>query len=290
MILIDFAMAPPSFADLGKDARDLFSKGFQNGVVKLDLKTVAENKVEFKVAGTHNTGSSATDAKLEAKYKIPDYGFTLTETWDTKNILGGKFELEDKLRKGLKITLDSSFNTVSGQKDASLKTNYKQDYINFNLDSGLALAPPVINAAGVFSYQGWLAGGSVSVDTAKNLAVKKSQLAIGYSSDALKLHSYVKDLQEFGASVYHKVNRNSEVGIDISWVGNTAASRFALAAKHKIDANSFANFSVDNKSNVNLGYTNTVSKGVKLTGSVLLDAKALSGGDHKVGLGLDLEL
>jgi hypothetical protein len=284
-------MAPPCFADLGKDARDLFSKGFHNGVVKLDLKTVAENKVEFKVSGTHNQGSSATDAKLETKYKIPDYGFTLTETWDTKNILGGKFELEDKLRKGLKITLDTSFNTISGQKDATLKTNYKHDYANINLDSGLALSPPVINAAGVFSYEGWLVGGSVSLDTAKQLnGVKKSQLAVGYDSGELKVHTYIKDLQEFGGSIYHKVNSNSEVGIDINWVGTSAATKFALAAKHKLDANSHANFTVDNKSIVNLGYTNTVRKGVKLTGSILLDAKAISGGDHKVGFGLDLEL
>jgi hypothetical protein len=289
-------MAPSSFADLGKDTRDLFSKGFHNGVVKLDLKTVSENKVEFKVSGTHNQGSGAADAKLETKYKASDYGLTFTETWDTKNVLGGKVELEDKLRKGLKLTLDTSFNTVSGKKDATFKTNYKHDYFNLNLDSALALSAPVINAAGVFrcpsdSYQGWLAGGSVSLDTAKQLqGVKKSQLAIGYSSPDLKIHTYIKDLQEFGAQVYHKVNAKTEVGIDINWVGSSAATKFALAAKRKLDADSFANFTVDNKSIINLGYTNSIRKGVKLTGSLLLDAKALSGGDHKVGLGLDLEL
>jgi voltage-dependent anion channel protein 2 len=205
--------------------------------------------------------------------------------------VGRKGRVEDKLRKGLKLTLDTSFNTVSGKKDATFKTNYKHDYFNLNLDSALALSAPVINAAGVFSYQGWLAGGSVSLDTAKQLqGVKKSQLAIGYSSPDLKIHTYIKDLQEFGAQVYHKVNAKTEVGIDINWVGSSAATKFALAAKRKLDADSFANFTVDNKSIINLGYTNSIRKGVKLTGSLLLDAKALSGGDHKVGLGLDLEL
>ena len=32
-------MAPPTYADLGKAARDVFGKGFHFGLVKLDVKT-----------------------------------------------------------------------------------------------------------------------------------------------------------------------------------------------------------------------------------------------------------
>ena len=31
-------MSPPSYADLGKSARDVFGKGFHFGLVKLDVK------------------------------------------------------------------------------------------------------------------------------------------------------------------------------------------------------------------------------------------------------------
>ena len=88
--------------------------GLDSGVVKLDVKTVADNKVEFKISGTHANDSGKTDGKVEGKYKCKEYGATLTETWDTKNTVGCKVEVEDKVLQGLKVVLDSSFNTGSG--------------------------------------------------------------------------------------------------------------------------------------------------------------------------------
>lgn len=34
---------PPTYADLGKAARDVFTKGYGFGLIKLDLKTKSEN-------------------------------------------------------------------------------------------------------------------------------------------------------------------------------------------------------------------------------------------------------
>uniref|UniRef100_A0A8C3WX16 Uncharacterized protein n=1 Tax=Catagonus wagneri TaxID=51154 RepID=A0A8C3WX16_9CETA len=51
---------PPSYGDLGKDARDIFNKGFGLvwfglGLVKLDVKTKSCNGVEFSTSGSSNT-------------------------------------------------------------------------------------------------------------------------------------------------------------------------------------------------------------------------------------------
>ncbi|KAK5981885.1 putative voltage-dependent anion-selective channel [Trichostrongylus colubriformis] len=69
-------MAPPTFADLGKSAKDLFNKGYNHGFVKVDATTRAgENKeVEFKTAAAHNLGSGKLGGNLDVKYKIPAYG------------------------------------------------------------------------------------------------------------------------------------------------------------------------------------------------------------------------
>ena len=287
-------MAPPCFGDLGKDARDLFSKGFHNGIVKLDLKTVAENKVEFKLSGSHVPASAQTNGKLEAKLKCSKWGSTITETWDTKNLLGVKLELEDQLLKGLKLTLDSNFNASTGAKDGVFKAGFKHSLVNLSLDSGLQIGPPVLNGSIVFGcpavgHEGWLAGGNVQFDSAKK-AVNKHEFALGYDKNDLKLLTSVKNLSEFGGSVYHKVNRDTEVGVDISWVSGTAATKFGVAAKHKLDQSSHVNLAIDNKSNIKLGYTNSIKPGVKVTFAGSLDGKAISGGDHKIGLGLDLDL
>lgn len=50
-------MAPPYYADLGKKASDVFSKGYHFGVFKLDLKTKSESGVEFSSGITSNQES-----------------------------------------------------------------------------------------------------------------------------------------------------------------------------------------------------------------------------------------
>uniref|UniRef100_A0A8C4KYZ5 Non-selective voltage-gated ion channel VDAC1 n=1 Tax=Equus asinus asinus TaxID=83772 RepID=A0A8C4KYZ5_EQUAS len=46
---------PPTYADLGKSARDVFTKGYGFGLIKLDLKTKSENGLEFTSSGSTNT-------------------------------------------------------------------------------------------------------------------------------------------------------------------------------------------------------------------------------------------
>lgn len=50
-------MSPPHYADLGKKANDVFSKGYHFGVFKLDLKTRSESGVEFTSGITSNQES-----------------------------------------------------------------------------------------------------------------------------------------------------------------------------------------------------------------------------------------
>jgi voltage-dependent anion channel protein 2 len=49
-------MAPPSYADIGKQARDVFGKGYHFGLVKLDVKTKTTSGVEFNAGGTSADG------------------------------------------------------------------------------------------------------------------------------------------------------------------------------------------------------------------------------------------
>lgn len=47
-------MAPPSYSDLGKQARDVFSKGYHFGLWKLDCKTRTSSGIEFNTTGHSN--------------------------------------------------------------------------------------------------------------------------------------------------------------------------------------------------------------------------------------------
>ena len=83
---------PPTYADLGKSARDVFTKGYGFGLIKLDLKTKSENGLEFTSSGSANTETTKVTGSLETKYRWTEYGLTFTEKWNTDNTLGTYYE------------------------------------------------------------------------------------------------------------------------------------------------------------------------------------------------------
>ncbi|XP_077330025.1 non-selective voltage-gated ion channel VDAC1 isoform X4 [Lithobates pipiens] len=117
---------PPPYADLGKSARDVFTKGYGFGFIKLDLKTKSENGLEFISSGSANAETSKVTGSLETKYKWAEYGLTFTEKWNTDNALGTEITVEDQLAKGLKLTFDSSFspNTGLGSADSEASKRF----------------------------------------------------------------------------------------------------------------------------------------------------------------------
>ena len=66
-------MAPPSYSDIGKQARDVFGKGYHFGLVKLDVKTKSSTGVEFTAGGSSKTEGGAVTGSLETKYKIAEH-------------------------------------------------------------------------------------------------------------------------------------------------------------------------------------------------------------------------
>ena len=83
-------MAPPTFADLGKQARDLFGKGYSeflryfllyiqlsdHGLIKVETTTRGNENgtVEFKTNASHNLANEKLAGNVDIKYKIPQHG------------------------------------------------------------------------------------------------------------------------------------------------------------------------------------------------------------------------
>ena len=129
-------MAPPSYSDIGKQARDVFGKGYHFGLIKLDVKSKTSNDIEFNTGGSTATSGDKVTGSLETKYKIKEQGLSLTEKWSTDNILNTTVDYE-KLLPGLKLTLDTSFQPNSGATSGKLKTEYKHENFLFNTDLNL---------------------------------------------------------------------------------------------------------------------------------------------------------
>ncbi|KAM8973623.1 non-selective voltage-gated ion channel VDAC1 [Pelodytes ibericus] len=279
---------PPSYIDLGKSARDVFTKGYGFGFIKLDLKTKSENGLEFTSSGSANAETSKVSGSLETKYKWSEYGLTFTEKWNTDNTLGTEITVEDQLAQGLKLTFDSSFSPNTGKKNAKIKSAYKREHLNLGCDMDFDIAGPSVRGAVVFGYEGWLAGYQMTFESAKS-KVSQSNFAVGYKTDEFQLHTNVNDGTEFGGSVYQKVNDKLETAINLAWTAGNSNTRFGIAAKYQIDSDAAFSAKVNNSSLIGLGYTQTLKPGIKLTLSTLLDGKNINAGGHKLGLGLEFE-
>ena len=129
-------MAPPKYGDLGKQANDVFSKGYHFGLLKLEVKTKTNTGVEFTTGGNSNLETGKVAGNLETKYQVKDLGMTLTEKWTTDNSLNTTVDVVDKVNTnillverentvnlalfqlvpGLKLSLDTKFAPGTGAK------------------------------------------------------------------------------------------------------------------------------------------------------------------------------
>jgi len=277
-------MAPPSFSDIGKQARDVFGKGYNFGVVKLDVKSKSSNGVEFNAAGSSSTDGGKVSGSLETKYKIAEHGISLTEKWNTSNSLATTVDYE-KLVPGLKLTLDSTFEPNSGAKSGKFKTQYKHEKLLFNADLNLA-ASPVVNMSAAVGSGPYTLGYQTAFDTGKS-ALTKHNLALGYSSGDMVLHATATDSKVFGGGVYLKNSSSLETGVTLS--SSSAASSFGVGCKYNLGPDASVRAKVDNASQVGLSYQQKLRDGVTLTMSANIDGTKLNEPGHKLGIALEMQ-
>uniref|UniRef100_A0A182MAQ0 Uncharacterized protein n=1 Tax=Anopheles culicifacies TaxID=139723 RepID=A0A182MAQ0_9DIPT len=121
-------MAPPSYSDLGKQARDVFNKGYHFGLWKLDVKTKTNSGVEFSTSGHSNQDTGKVFGSLETKYKVKEYGLNFSEKWNTDNTLTSEVSVENQLVKGLKVSFDGMFVPHTGYVPKRRQFGYAVSY------------------------------------------------------------------------------------------------------------------------------------------------------------------
>jgi len=277
-------MAPPSFSDIGKQARDVFGKGYHFGLVKLDVKSKTSSGVEFTAAGNSTTDGGKVSGSLETKYKVADKGISLTEKWTTDNSLNTTVDY-DKLVPGLKLTLDANFQPNSGSKSGKFKTEYKHEKLLFNADLNLA-ASPVVNIASSIGQGPYALGYQTAFDTGKS-TLTKHNLALAYNAGDMILHATASDSKVFGGGVFIKNSPKLETGVTVS--SAASGSSFAVGCKYSLGPDASIRAKVNNASQVGLSYQQKLRDGITVTMSTNIDGTKLNEPGHKLGLALEME-
>jgi hypothetical protein len=282
---------PPSYSDLGKSARDLLTKGYNYGLYKVEAKTKTSQGFELTTTCSSNHESKKFAGCLDTKYKWKDYGLTFVEKWNTDNLFASEITIEDQLINGLKLSFDTQLVPHTGKKSGKIKSEFQRPYVHTNLDVDFDFAGPMIHAAAVLGYKGWLAGYQMSVDTSKTAKslLSQSNFAVGYSAGDITLHTAVVDGTEYQGSVHHKVSNRLETGVLLNWTAGSSDTRFSIGAKYSPDCKATLRARLNNASQIALSYQQKLRKGVTMTLSTQLEGKNLAQGGHKFGFGLDFE-
>jgi len=282
-------MGPPCFGDLGKNARDLFNKGYTFGFLKLDTTTRSGSEVhplEFKTAATHNTATGKLFGSLDFKYKYPKYGITMTETWNTENVLGSEITVENQGVQGLKGIFYSSFAPQIGKRTGTIRAEYSHQRFHLGAETSLDLAPILKGAVVTEVYKNVLVGAEGGYDTHLS-KVTHTGMALGYQASNYGIHTFVNNTSEFGGRLYHKVTDKLELGANLGWSTNEASTRFGIAGKYQLEQGTVLRAKVSNASQIAISLTRDLSPNLKLTLSSLVNLQNFNEGGHKYGMGLE---
>lgn len=172
-------------------------------------------------------------------------GITVTESWNTANVLNTKVELDNTFTKGLKAELSSVFAPSSGNKGQKLNLTFKQPAFQtraFFDYSAVGNLTAVVD--GVVGHEGFLVGGEAGYDVQK-AAITRYSAAVGYQTPLYSAAiTATNNLNVFTASYYQKVNAAVETGAKASWDAKAgSAVGIELASKYKLDPLSFAKVS-----------------------------------------------
>ena len=70
--------------------------------------------------------------------------------------------------------------------------------------------------------------------------------------------------QVFGGSVYQKVNKQLETGVNLGWTASKNETSFGIGCKYALDSNSSLRAKVNNSSQIGLGYQQKLRDGKPL--------------------------
>ncbi|XP_030384307.1 voltage-dependent anion-selective channel [Scaptodrosophila lebanonensis] len=297
-------MAPPVYPDLGKLARDIFKRGYHPGLWQLDCKTMTNSGIEFFTTGFASQDASKVSGSLQSKYKIEDYGLTLTERWNTDNLLFGEIMQRDKLAEGLMLALEAKFQPSSGEKDAKIKVGYAQENFNFLADMNIDPNGPLINASLVLGHHEFLGGIGLGIDTSAS-EVSTWKLALGWFNEQATLHGELKDGNSWLASLFYKVNEQIDSAAEIAKTAGDSGGEepppegeegggegelvVSLGMVYHMEGDALIRAKLNSKVEVGLGYEQKLREGITFSISTVLEGKNLTEGNHKFGLGFALE-
>ncbi|KAL7741375.1 hypothetical protein ACLKA6_013815 [Drosophila palustris] len=290
-------MSPPIYSDLGKLAKDLFKVGYHPGLWQLDCKTLTSSGLEFYTSGFANQDASKVMGSLQSKYKVEDYGITLTERWNTENLLYGQILQKDKLAEGLMLMAEASFQPSSGDKNFKLLADLAKDNFNILGRGGINKGEPFVGGSLVLAHKEFYGGVDLDYNIDQDKLIWK--LGLGWTNESTTIHSELVNAEGFLVSLFHKLNEPVDLGFEISKPIATGGGdgeeapqselNIGVGMIYHLEGDALIRAKINNKVEVGLGYQQKLREGISMSISTIIDGMNITDGNHKFGIGLSLQ-
>ncbi|XP_065219159.1 voltage-dependent anion-selective channel-like [Planococcus citri] len=281
---------PPFYDDLGKSAKDLFSKGYNFDTVKLNVKTKAPTGSEFNFGGTSHIDSGKFLGTIQGTNRNEKYGINNTARWNTCNTLSTETSCD--FFKGAKLSLESTWYSLQTLDDriSKVRAEYRNNHLALRTDVDYKTGPALhlISASGVFQYDGWFIGLLSKFDT-KGSKLKSANLAFGCNFKEYAIHSKMSDQELYNCNIYHRMNPFLETGVEFSCPKENDDTKFGICCKYTWDRDTTVRAKVNNSSQIGLSFAHKLKDGITITLSALISGKNFNQGGHKIGLGIEFE-
>jgi voltage-dependent anion channel protein 2 len=218
-------------------------------------------------------------------------GITITQSWNTANLLATKVELNDTFASGLKTEVLSNFSPAAGNKGQKVNFLFKQPNFHGRVFADYSASGAIGAVAdAVISHEGFVVGGEVGYDVQK-ATINKYSAALGYTTPLYNAAlTATNSLSVFSAAYYQKVNPAVEAGAKATWDSKSGSNvGLELAAKYKLDPASFAKAKINNLGIASLAYNTKVNSGLTFGIGGSFDTQKLNEAGHKLGTSFTFE-
>ncbi|CAH8867367.1 unnamed protein product [Trichobilharzia szidati] len=278
-------MIPPSFSDLGKDARDLLTKKFHFGLYNFQC-TTKHNDIEFKANISDGPKPNKMYFDLQQKLSYPKYGLSLTKKWASNNVVDAEIAFEDKLLDGLKQTFKISHDPFQKRFHANLINSFRNEHVNSNVEMFFKSAVPDLSPSLVVSYQGYLIGADVKLDC-ENRILQKANFAIGYAVQDFAFHGLITNWgKQFSANIFQRITDQTHIAGSVTWKRVPDEIAWSAGIQHILDNRKkhSVKLRLDHWNQISLAFTTYLTKSLQCTLSGVFNGPDIP----KMGIGFEL--
>ncbi|XP_043288133.1 voltage-dependent anion-selective channel protein 1-like [Venturia canescens] len=286
-------MTVPSFADIGKNAWDIFRTGYHYGygLFNISITNKSEKKLRLNSEYSLQCDTSQADGKSEAKLSLDRIG-VLKQKWKSDGTILLEHGLEGKPIDGFSLTSGFSYNPHTSISGLLFGAKFQNEHVNLNCSVSNAFDQNFrLTGAAVLGIRDLHLGYQAGYDTEMN-SMTLNDVGLAYNFENVGVHLRATSIPyEGGASVSYKVNENWDTVINGVFASRNDRQRWTvgIGTRMRIDDKTMVRLKLNKDRQMGASLQQKFYNFINLTLSFSLDLNNLPRGDHKVGLAIDIE-